>query len=945
MNVNKQISPSYQNFPFEEGKGPKTLNELLQFRGNFNANDKVITYLSDGRNNEKILTFGELLHSSKKIKKILQTSGLIAGDRVLLILPTSLHFIEWFFGIQAAGMVPVPVYPPVHLNRLEYYLRTLTGIIDKSQCRGAIIDDQLIPLIQSRLHQCGTDLVFFSVQDTTTVTEESPLFHQVDSSPAFLQFTSGTTSDPRGVLVQQKQLFVQLASFCETNGFAPGKTVVSWLPLYHDLGLIGGVLSSIYARFHLVLLSPLHFLREPITWFRAITNYKATHTCAPNFAYGLSVRKCPFALLEKEKIDLSSLERVGVGGEPVMMKTMEEFSSHFSSFGLFPHVIGPGYGLAENVLGVTGHRPGQAMKSVTISKKGMQLGVVQESLDYGDRFTMPSNGQANPNVLIRIVDDQRNTLEERKIGNIWVSGASVAAGYFNDREATKKAFLKIDNTRWLVTGDVGFLDQGELYICGRTKDLLIVHGKNYIPHDIEQIVGTVPGVRKGNLVAFAVNTRDSEKAVVIAELYKTYHGDTKAIIQQIKNELHSALGLVVEVIIVPKDTIPKTSSGKLQRSMIKKAYQDGTLSELMPPNRFLMALEVVKIKVGQLKQRMLSKIKFSSPKESSQVGTYDQSLDPKFQALIQQIKPEFDLEIDAQVKLDSLGFDSLERMELWMMVENLYRCKIPEEYYTSNLSLGKIHHIAKKYSIENQTAPLQEISRESLALKKLVDVENLEIPHIKEATKFAPRVFSIFYNLSKFFWNLQVKGTEKLPKEGGYILAGNHQTFLDGCWVRNALPENHQELLLAISQEVLQKSRIMRFFLLLMATVPVNPNGNFIRALQIGVSMLQKKRILLIFPEGTRTYNGRMGVFRQGVGLISLASGCPIVPFKIQGGFEVYSRHKMVPRLFSLTRKPVVRELKVTFGDPIVPPERDLTQSDRQLMQLVGRLREAIEEL
>lgn len=924
---------------------PETLNELLLFRGQLDCDEKFITYLADGDSREELLTFGSLLSKSKKIAHLLRNHGLLPGDRILLILPTGLTFIESFFGIQAAGMVPVPVYPPARLDRLEHYLQTLTGIIAKSKCRGAIIEKQLIALIQNRLSSSDSKILFFNKEDIEASTEEAELFQMTSASPAFLQFTSGTTSHPRGVLVLQKHLFAQLASYAETTGIIPGKVAVSWLPLYHDLGLIGMVLASLYAQIHLVLLSPLHFLKDPFCWIRAMSRYRATHTCAPNFGYALSVRKCPKQQLENENIDLSTLELMGMGGEAVLMSTIEAFREHFKSFGLNPDVMGPCYGLAENVLGATGHRKGEPTRSLTVSKKGLQEGLIRDPDNKEDQMILPSNGRAMPTVSVRIADEEGGNLGECKIGEIWIAGPSVTAGYFDDGEATREIFVEKEGERWLKTGDIGFLDHGDLYISGRKKDILIVRGKNYSPQDIEEVAGSIEGVRKGNIIAFALSTADSERAVLVCERDERIEVNEKKLRDNIQRAVNAALALNVEVVIIPKGAIPKTSSGKLQRSIVKMAYEKGALKSLSPPSHFMQMLHGIKLKLNKVIHsftfQRLSPTTLNNNNEQAQ----QEPLDTEFEMAIKHIKPYFDLEIHSQLRLDTLGFDSLERMELWMAIEKLYKAKIPEEVWNSNQTLGEIQRNARLYKETGESNSSLKVGEESLTIQKLIESSKDIVPTIQNASKIAPAAFALMHAISKLCWNVQVEGIENLPKdEKGYILAGNHQSYLDGAWIRNALPANEQKRLIAISGEQLKQSTYLKSFLSLIETISLDADASFLHAIKGGISVLGKNRIVLVFPEGTRTHTGRINSFRPGVGLMSLLSGYPIVPFRIKGGFEIYPRHKFLPRFF-MRRGKGEQGLTIVFGKPITPPKHELEQSQRQLNEMMQLLRSNVDKL
>lgn len=255
------------------------------------------------------------------------------------MLPSGLEFVETFCGCLLGGLAPVPVYPPARLARLEHYLRTLAAISDTATCRAVVVDDRLVPLVGKALTAEGAHLV--TDLELKAATQPGTPYPLEPGSAGFLQFTSGTTSQPRGVMLEQRHLMAQLQSYSEALQLAPQDTVVTWLPLYHDLGLIGKVLACLYVGSPLVLQSPIDFLKDPMTWLRAISRYRAVHVAAPNFAYQLAVRKCPHDRLEAEGIDLASVENAGMGGEPVSWATVEAFRAHFASYGFKPGALNP----------------------------------------------------------------------------------------------------------------------------------------------------------------------------------------------------------------------------------------------------------------------------------------------------------------------------------------------------------------------------------------------------------------------------------------------------------------------------------------------------------------------------------------------------------------------------------------------------------------------------
>ncbi len=922
---------------------PETLNQLVSLRARTNPEEVFVRFLADGHTDERCLTFARLELRSRQIAGLLATRGLAPGDRVLLILPTGLPFIEAFFGILAAGMVPVPAYPPARLARLDHYLRTLSGIVATASCRAAIIDKRLMPIVGKRLSEPGMTLL--SETDTEQAQTLASMYPLEPSSAAFLQFTSGTTSRPRGVLLHQQQVVAQLRSYAETTEQAPGKVAVSWLPLYHDLGLIGKVFACLYARMELVLLSPVDFLKNPICWLRAVARCGGTHTVAPNFAYSLAVRKCPPAKLDAEEIDLRSLEIMGMGGESVSMATIESFRAHFAPYGLRPEILCPCYGLAENTLGATGHRAGESTRSLSVSQSALQDGRVAAPENAEDTWTLPSNGRAMPDMRLKIAGAEGQDLGSRAIGEVWIQGPSVAAGYFNDGEATRAAFLDCEDGRWLRTGDLGFLDNGDLYICGRQKDLMIVRGRNYHPQDLEEVAGEVDGVRTGNVVAFASTTDEQERGVLLCEIDDAAGRDRKAIREDVYAAINAAFELALaEVRFVPRGSVPKTSSGKLQRSLAREAYEAGTLDSFAPPGRLASLRLAARIRLAGLRQSMRRGSRSSEPDVTSSTAPPPDSLDPRIAEAMALAAPGHTVTLSPRLRMDALGLDSLARQELWLAVEALYQAKVPEDAWGWSQTLADVQRVAEQYA---GTRPADSVERGATSTPLFVQKLLEERPTLGQTYRpplTAPLAFSIVSLASRLCWRVRFAGADRLPAEDSYILAGNHQTYLDGAWVRKALTPAHRDRMIAISWADLDLNPAIGWFLSLIETIAIDPEKGFVGAMQSGLAALEQQRILLIFPEGQRSYTGQLDTFRPGVGLLSLISGKPILPFRIHNAFDIYPRHRLLPR-FLRWRKRAGDRLELSFGEPIQPPEHDPARTWDQARELVTELREAVAKL
>ncbi len=849
------------------------------------------------------------------------------------MLPSGLDFIETFLGIAYAGMIAVPVYPPARLTRLDHYLRTLGSIADTSSCRVAVLDERLVPLVGKHVSFAGQAIL--TDKELRAAREPGKVFPLESSSPAFLQFTSGTTSQPRGVLLRHDQVQAQLAAYNEALDVQTTDTIVSWLPLYHDLGLVGMVLASLHAGAHLVLLSPVDFLKEPMSWLRALSRYRAIHTAAPNFAYQLCVRKCPADRLRAEKIDLSSVENSGMGGEPVAWTTIESFRAHFAPFGFKAEALNPCYGLAENTLVVSGHRRGEALRSLVVSQGGLQANEVREPTGDADRATLVGNGRPFPGMTVRIEGPAGEVLGEKKIGEVRVRSPSLASGYFGDREATDAVFREREGERWLATGDLGFLADGDVYICGRKKDLLIVRGRNFHPQDLELEAGSVKGVRTGNVVAFSIDRGDGqgEVAVLVAEVDPGMGRSVDEIRRDVAEAISGAFQLALsEVLLLPKGSIPKTSSGKLQRGLVKEAYRKGELASFAPPGWLGSNLAKLGLAWDALGHRLRKKAPSASKELALESAT---KLDPRFAEAVRRVKPDHSFHLAPELRLDGLGLDSLERVELFLQLGRSFQAEVPEAELSASRTVGEVQAILERHE---GTAPAEARTGASLLVEDLLAESAPPRPAFQPPFT-APFAFSVLAATTRVCWGLETKGLEHLEREGGYILAGNHESYLDPAWLRQVLPASVRERLVAYNWA--GAPRFTRPFLAQMDTIPID-EADFVRSIRAGLGELRAGKVLLIFPEGTRTRAGSMAPFRPGVGFLSLLAQRPIVPFRLRGMFEVYPRHKALPRFWPRRGKP---PMEIQVGPALAPPALDAERAWSQAREVVRGLRAAVEGL
>jgi fatty-acyl-CoA synthase len=546
---------------------------------------KGYTFLNNDLNPAQ-WSFAGVCNEAKRIGACFQALGLAKGDRLGLVLGAPENFVLSFLGAISAGIMPVPMFPPLSLCRLDNYLDRAVGILRVSGAKALLTTKDLIPAMQPAISRAPS---LQSILDIETLLQTKSDLTLIESEihpdePCFLQFTSGSTSAPRGVIVTHSNLMANARAIIQSLEINPcTDRAVSWLPLCHDMGLIGFVVASLVAQVPVVFIPTIAFVKHPGVWMETVHKYRATITFGPNFAFDLAAKRA--LKISRLNPDLSCLRVLGCGAEPINPKTMESFIAAFTPWGLNPNAILPCYGMAEATLAIAFdqlHRPMRKLvidRQVYESKSTAQpLACDEEEPDSKKRFELVSCGKTFSDHEIQILDDDGKPLPEGHAGEIVFRGPSVTPGYFQNPEAS----LQLLRGGWLHTGDIGFILNGDLYISGRQKDLVIINGRNYPPQAIEWIVEEISGIRKGSVVAFSVNGDATEKLIIIAETMVT---DRAELEQAIIEEIRSALGLLVhKVVLVGRGSIPKTSSGKLQRGRTKDLFEGGMLGH---PNNSL----------------------------------------------------------------------------------------------------------------------------------------------------------------------------------------------------------------------------------------------------------------------------------------------------------------------------------------------------------------------
>src|SRR5579859_3245226 len=551
------------------------LNELLLWRTEHNSGQLVLTFLKDGEREEANLTYEELARRAWSIAALLQSSN-SAGQPVLLLYPPGPDFIAAFWGCLGAGAIAVPVYPP----RSNRNLQRLKAVIHDSQ---ALIVLTTGPTLAKIRPFANSDpqlrpLRYLATDDLAPgLAQEWKQPNVTGDSIAFLQYTSGSTSTPKGVMVSHSNLLENEALIQEAFRQSEKSVIVGWLPLYHDMGLIGNMLQPIYAGARCILMPPMAFLERPFRWLHAITHYRATTSGGPNFAYDLCVNK--IAAEEMASLDLRSWEVAFNGAEPVRSATMDRFAARFKQAGFNAKAFTPCYGLAEATLLVSGHATDDVPLTLQLDAAALARHQVRNALEDTAATPAVSCGHAARGSAIRIVDPESLLPSHpNQIGEIWVSGPSVAVGYWNLPAETEHAFhARLSGTQegpFLRTGDLGFLKDGELFVTGRLKDLIIIRGRNHYPQDIEETMRAAhPALRQGSGAAFAIEKDGEEELVVVQEAATRSDDELVKAAQLIARNISEIHELTAHaIVLVRTGTIPKTSSGKLQRQACKTDF-------------------------------------------------------------------------------------------------------------------------------------------------------------------------------------------------------------------------------------------------------------------------------------------------------------------------------------------------------------------------------------
>jgi len=551
----------------------------LQFYANVSGNKEAFVFLDKGH--ETSVSFDELDRFCLGASEYIANKGL-TGKRALILVRDGVDFVKSFMACLYSGVVAVPVNLPYASKSIDRF--------------HSIIDNAKVDFVFSsrnfseKLNFCEEPIEdnkafdFVALDDINPVVLSYPIDPLTLNDIAFIQYTSGSTGDPKGVIITHQNIIENQRMIKEGFGNDNGIVGVNWLPLYHDMGLVGNVLQPIYLGITCVHMSPMEFVQKPIRWLKAISHYRGTTCGGPNFGFDLCCKKIKDE--ECEGLDLSSWRTAYCGSEPVRKKTLDEFSERFAPYGYDSKAFYPCYGMAETTLIVSGPPHGEGYRSISVNKQDLSSNLV--TIDDSDNaYELVSCGKAVLDATVRIVDpNSLLALPEDHVGEIWVEGRAVSPGYIDNVSETREHFNQSPKGRqgdFYRTGDFGFIKQGELYVTGRLKDTLIIRGKNYYPHDVERVVNSVSGgLRQNFCIALTVEGENDEQLVLLQEVDRRSIGtiDLVAVETAITSAIIDEFGIFPsDILFLKPNSLPKTSSGKLRRVYAKELYISQAFNE------------------------------------------------------------------------------------------------------------------------------------------------------------------------------------------------------------------------------------------------------------------------------------------------------------------------------------------------------------------------------
>lgn len=722
-------------------EGAETFVDILRWRALHQPDRCAYIFLADGEQEEVTYTYAQLDSQARSIAATLQ-SHIDIGERVLLLYPSGLDYIAAFMGCLYAGAIAVPAYPPASNRSIP----RIQAVVADAGIRLVLTNNAVLTKMHnwSRKIPEFLELPWITTDDKMAIAT-SDQWEQYTPTPEklmFLQYTSGSTDTPKGVMVSHSNLIhnSEMIRIQSDGLFTPESASVSWLPMFHDMGLILGVLQPLYSGFLGVLMAPAAFIQRPLRWLQAVSHYRATISCAPNFAYEL----CSSRILpeERSQLDLQSWDIAINAAEPVRAETIARFSASFASCGLKATAMAPAYGLAETTLMVACNRIKAEATVIHLDKASLEQKRILTTATAEPDKTVDIVGCGSVAKDQRVVIANPETREAclpEEIGEIWVAGPSITQGYWQrslDTEKTFQAYLKDTHEGpFLRTGDLGFVFNGEVFVTGRLKDLIIIRGRNYYPQDIELTVErSHPSLRSDCGAAFSIEARGEERLVIIQEVVR-HHEKPEAIIQTIRQVIAERYEIqAYAVVLLRYGSILKTSSGKIQRRACREAFLKEELVVVASD-----ILEEVSQAQDELdperQQAFLSQLEEATPEQKRELLL---ALVSEQIYAVLNTRPE--QQIAPTQNLLSLGMDSLTGTQLMNRLQNFLRCTIPNglAFMISEPTVDRLvdYLITEMFSHQAPTSPAEQAFKEWLGEAAALTEDEIEAQLMEQLVVF-----------------------------------------------------------------------------------------------------------------------------------------------------------------------------------------------------------------